>query len=142
MLRVKIELIPWGIEAAAETLDEFVVANDGTGVSGGPDEGGWGNYEIFDGDFPRNVDHPHMHASGFIKHVERTPTHRLFLCEQALGIIQEARKLEGALDGSHNVYDRPTRDFTPEPPKCGIAKDGECLDPIGYCANGDCLADK
>lgn len=115
MLRVKIELVPHGIESAAEVLDEFVVANDGTGMATGPDEGGWGNYEIYDGDFPRNVDYPHMYAAGFIKHVERTPTHRIFLCEQALGIIQESRKLkqEGALDAPHNVFDRPTRDFTP-----------------------------
>lgn len=112
MIRVKIEIVPHGIESAAEVLDEVVIANDGTGVATGENEGGWGNYEVFDGDFPRNVDYPHMYASGFIKHVERTPKHRIFLAEQALGIIQDARKLEeeGKMEGKH-VFDRPTRDF-------------------------------
>jgi hypothetical protein len=110
MIRIKIELVPHGVESAAETLDEFVVANDGTGAATGPNEGGWGNYEVFDGDFPRTVDYPHMYAAGFIKHVERTPAHRLFLCEQALGIIQEARKLE---EEGATPRPRPTRNFSP-----------------------------
>jgi len=50
LIRIKIELIPRGVESMAETLDEVVVANDGTGAATGPNEGGWGNYEVFDGD--------------------------------------------------------------------------------------------
>lgn len=142
MIRVKIEIVPHGVEAAAEVLDEVVIANDGTGCSIGRNEGGIGNYEVFDGDFPRAVDYPHMYAAGFIKHVERTPTHRIFLAEQALGIVQETRALaeDGAFDGPHNCFDRPTRDFSPS--TCDIAKDGKCLDPDGYCKGNDCLAAK
>lgn len=109
MIRVKIEIVPHGIEGAAEVLDEVVIANDGTIPAGGQNEGGFGNYEVFDGDYPRVVDYPHMYAAGFIKHVERTPTHRIFLAEQALGIVQEARKLE-----EEGKRDRPTRDFKSE----------------------------
>lgn len=139
MIRVKVEIVPHGVESRAEVLDEVVIANDGTGRATGQNEGGWGNYEVFDGDYPRVVDYPHMYAAGFIKHVERSPEHRIFLAEQALGIVQEARKLEaeGKMEGKH-VFDRPTRDFTPEPPGDCPAK--ECLDPGGYRTNGDCLA--
>lgn len=108
MIRVKIEIVPYGSEARAELLDEVVIANDGTGIPTGQNVGGWGNYEVFDGEYPENVDYPHMHAAGFIKHVERTPTHRMFLAEQALGIIQEWRELPEDAAGR---VEQPVRDF-------------------------------
>lgn len=115
MIRVKVEIVPHGVEAAAEVLDSVLIINDGTRVALGEDEGGVGNYEVHDNgdlDHLHVVDYPHMYACGFIKGVERTPKHRLFLAEQALGIVQEARKLEeeGKLKGK-SAFDRPTRDF-------------------------------
>lgn len=115
MIRVKVEIVPHGVESRAEVLDTVLIINDGTRRALGEDEGGVGNYEIHDNgtlEHLHNVDYPHMYASGFIKGVERTPDHRIFLAEQALGIVQEARKLEeeGKLDGK-SVFDRPTREF-------------------------------
>lgn len=116
MIRVKVEIVPYGVEAAAEVLDSILIINDGTGVCLGKDEGGVGNYEIHDNGTLSHlhaVDYPYNYACGFIKSVERTPTHRLFLAEQALGIVQEARKLhdEGKLEGPDDRVERPTRDF-------------------------------
>lgn len=116
MIRVKVEIVPHGVEAAAEVLDSVLIINDGTGVTLGEDEGGVGNYEIHDNGSLEHlhcVDYPHLYACGFIKGVVRDPSHRLFLAEQGLGVVQEARKLaeEGALDKPHNVFDRPTRNF-------------------------------
>jgi hypothetical protein len=107
VIRVKIELIPHGVEAAAEVLDTVLIINDGTLPSFGRDEGGVGNYEVHDNGSLGHlhvVDYPSMYACGFIKGVERSPEHRIFLCEQALGIVQEARKLE-------DDRERITREF-------------------------------
>lgn len=116
MLKVTIELIPHGIESMSEVLDTIFIINDGTALGTGPNEGGVGNYEIHNNEtlgHLRTVDYPHMYACGFIKGVERSPEHRIFLAEQALGVVRESRKLaaEGAFDKPHNVYERPTRKF-------------------------------
>lgn len=135
MIRVKVEIVPHGVEARAELLDTILIANDGTLPALGEDEGGFGNYEVFDNETLGHlhaVDYPHMYASGFIKRVERSPEHRLFLAEQAIGVVQEARKLEeeGKMEGLH-VFDRPTREFnTPPAPEdtpntTGHGSDGE-----------------
>lgn len=97
MLRVKIELVPHGIEALSEVLDTIYITNDGTGFSGGPNEGGVGNYEVHDNEtltHLHTVDYPNMYACGFIKGVERGPEHRIFLAEEAIGIVRESRKTE------------------------------------------------
>lgn len=98
MLRVKIELLPHGIDAEGftEVLDTVFISNDGTAVATGPNEGGVSNYEVHDNETLEHlhtVDYPSMYACGFIKGVERSPEHRIFLAEQALGIVQEARKM-------------------------------------------------
>lgn len=116
MIRVRVEIVSHGVEAAAEVLDSVLIINDGTGLCLGEDEGGIGNYEVHDNgtlEHLHNVDYPHMYACGFIKGIERTPAHRLFIAEQALGIVQEARKLEeeGKFEGSARV-DRPIREFS------------------------------
>lgn len=117
MLKVTVELVPHGIESMSEILDTIWISNDGTGHGPvGPNEGGVGNYEVHDNEtlaHLHTVDYPHMYACGFLKGVERTPEHRIFLAEQALGIVRESRKLatEGAFDKPHNVYERPTRSF-------------------------------
>ncbi len=128
MIRVKIEIVPHGRESEAEVLDTVLIANDGTLPARGEDEGGVGNYEVYD-----NETLGHLH-------VARSPEHRLFLAEQALGIVQDSRKLdaEGKLDGPRKADPRPVRTFGVIPAKMCPAK--ECLDPSGYCANGDCLA--
>lgn len=116
MLKVTIELIPHGIEAYAEVLDTIFISNDGTGHATGPNEGGVGNYEIHDNETLEHlhvVDYPSMYACGFLKGIERSPEHRIFLAEQALGVVQEARKLqaEGRLDGPRERDERPVRRF-------------------------------
>lgn len=127
MIRIQVELVPHGNEARAEVLDSVLIANDGTLPALGEDEGGFGNYEVFDNEtlgHLHTVDYPHMYAAGFIKCVRRTPEHRMFLAEQALGIVQEARKLEEESKLTDmNVFDRPTRDFAPN--TTGHGSDGE-----------------
>ena len=101
MLRIKVELVPHGVESRAETLDEILIANDGTGHATGPDEGGYGNYDVFDGETLEHlnvVDYPSTYACGQVRGVTRTPKHRLFLAEQALGVVQEARAAAEGLD--------------------------------------------
>lgn len=46
MLRVRVELVPYGLERHAEVIEEVFVANDGTGKGGGANDGGIGNYDI------------------------------------------------------------------------------------------------
>lgn len=94
MIRVKVELIPHGVEAAAETLDTILIANDGTGRSTGRDEGGIGNYDVFDNETVQHlhmVNYPHMYACGRVENITRTPAHRLLLAEKAIGVVREAR---------------------------------------------------
>lgn len=118
MIRVRVEIVPHGREADAEILDSILIANDGTRPALGEDEGGYGNYEVFDHETLEHlhvVDYPRMYACGFIEGVERTPEHRLFLAEQALGVVQESRKLEeeGAFDRREpgTPDPRPVREF-------------------------------
>lgn len=142
MLRIRIELVPHGIESASSVLDTIYVSNDGTGVSGGPDSGGIGNYEVHDNEtlgHLATVDYPSMYACGFIKGVERTPAHRIFLAEQALGVVQEARQQREGL----NPHDPSSPQITREIQRiCRRAEGNICLDPDGYCTGGDCLAAK
>lgn len=98
MLRITIDLVPHGRIDAVSTLDTIWITNDGTGGgSVGPNQGGVGNYEIHDNETLEHlhvVDYPAMYACGFLKGVERTPEHRIFVAEQALGIVRESRRLE------------------------------------------------
>lgn len=97
MLKVTIELVPHGIESMSEVLDTIFISNDGTAIATGPNEGGFGNYEVHDNEtlaHLHTVDYPAMYACGFIKGVARIPEHRIFLAEQALGIVRESRRLE------------------------------------------------
>lgn len=110
MLRVRIELVPHGIEQASEVLDTIYITNDGTGLPGGPNEGGVGNYEVHDNEtlgHLSTVDYPSMYACGFIKGVERSPEHRIFLAEQALGIVRESRKTESRVIWGFGDDERP-----------------------------------
>jgi hypothetical protein len=106
LLKVTIELVPHGIEAYSEVLDTVFISNDGTALATGPNEGGIGNYEVHDNETLEHlhtVDYPRMYACGFIKGVERSPEHRLFLAEQALGIVQESRRNREAGDERYEV---------------------------------------
>lgn len=98
MLKVTIELVPHGREDAASVLDTIWISNDGSGHGAvGPNEGGVGNYEIHDNEtlaHLHTVDYPAMYACGFLKGVERTPEHRIFVAEQAIGIVRASRKLK------------------------------------------------
>lgn len=93
MLRVKVELVPHGIESRSEVLHDIWIENDGTGTFGGPNEGGVGNYCIFpDGETLGHlhvVDYPSMYACGTLKGVPRTPDHRFKVAAEALSIVRE-----------------------------------------------------
>lgn len=110
MLRVKVELVPRGIESRAEVIEEILIENDDTLPAGGPDEGGRGNYNIFHDESIGHlhvVDYPHMYACGFIKEVERTPEHRLLLAETAISVVRQAKAEEWWDQGKG--YKRPER---------------------------------
>lgn len=111
MLRVKVELVPHGVEERAEVLDTILIANDGTGVCGGPDEGGVGNYEVFDNETIPHlhvVDYPSMYACGFVRGVTRDAGHRLLLAETAIGVVRQAREENWHERGKG--YERPVRE--------------------------------
>lgn len=117
MIRVRVEIVPGGIEDRAEVLDEILVENDGTGIALGADEGGIGNYNVFDEESIGHlavVDYPSMYACGFIKGVERTPEHRLLLAETAISVVRQARD-EKWHEHRHG-YKRPTREPGNEDP--------------------------
>lgn len=108
MLRIRLELVPHGVEALAETTDEVLIANDGTGIRGGADKGGRGNYDIFDNETLEHlhgVDYPGMYACGRVEGLARSTKHRLQLAELAIGVVRESRETE----------DRPTRRLDHEP---------------------------
>lgn len=94
MLRVRVELIPYGRDAGLDPLYEILVENDESGVPGGPHTGGVGNYNVFPhGETLEHlhvVDYPSMYACGRVEGVERTDDHRLLVAEHALGVAREA----------------------------------------------------
>ena len=99
MLRVRVELLPLGIDAEGYTqvLEEIFVTNDGTGRESGENrahEGGHGNYYINDHD-PRYKDYPEEQSIGRLDNIERTPTHRLELAARALDLVLEERRAQG-----------------------------------------------
>lgn len=68
LLRVKVELVPHGIEEAATTLTEVCIGNDGTG---GP---AIGNYDVYLGD-PRARAYPRKLRAGWVGRIENFPRH-------------------------------------------------------------------
>ena len=85
MLRVKVELVPHGVEPLTETLDELVIVNDGTGHGAvGPDSGGFGNYDVY-------ADAQRLLHIGRIECVERTESHRVELARRALELLEKER---------------------------------------------------
>jgi hypothetical protein len=62
MLRVKIELVPGGVEAGTQLLDEIFIGNDGTGSI-------CGNYDVYTQD-PRGKPKPRDTRPGWIGRVE------------------------------------------------------------------------
>lgn len=95
-LRVKVELVPHGVEARAEVLDEFIIGNNGTGVSGGRDSGGVGNYDIYDLPLAElhMKDEPSMYKLGEVRGIPRSEGHRLEVVRRALQIVERLRKEE------------------------------------------------
>ena len=80
MLRVRVEIVPHGIESAAEVLEERFIGNDGTG---GHDIG---SYDIYDED-PRGKPYPRNERTGWlgrIENIRRGPEHRRRLAAEAL----------------------------------------------------------
>lgn len=92
-LRVRIELVPHGVEAGAEVLDEVLIGNNGTGIRGGRDSGGVGNYDIFDISLAQihAMDYPEEAKLGEIRGLERSPDHRLTLAKLALEVVEQSR---------------------------------------------------
>jgi hypothetical protein len=150
MLRIKVEVVPHGIESAAFELDTIWIENDGTGISGGPNDGGVGNYNVFPpGETLGHlhvVDYPSMYACGHIEGVPRDERHRLVVAETALSIVNEWNAKVAAAEAEED-FD-PARSNPPEKIErvvnkvCRASESGVCLDPGGYCTNGDCLAEK
>ncbi len=150
MLRVKVELVPHGIESQSEVIQDIWIENNGEGIPGGPDDGGVGNYNIFAHgetlDHLSMVDYPGMYACGRLEGVPRTHDHRFIVAEQALSIVREHREAEEDA-GMHERVPQVVRQFgdaspDDDPNWCPIAPDEKCLDPGGYCTDGDCLAAK
>lgn len=98
-LRVRVELIPHG-HGKPEILDDITIVNNGTGEPGGRDEGGVGNYDIYEAPIERlhkwaradDWDAVAEAKVGEIRDQERTPGHRTRLAELALAVVQEGRK--------------------------------------------------
>lgn len=97
-LRVRVELIPFGI-GEPKILDDITIVNNGTGISGGYDSGGVGNYDVYDA--PIQDVHAAAEKSfeaqsalkvGEVRELERTPEHRTKLARLALEVVEEARK--------------------------------------------------
>ena len=87
MLRVTVEVVPFGIEQAAETIDTIYVGNDGTG---GPEVG---NYDVYTRD-PRGGPHPRQDRPGWAGRIENLPrgkSHRLTLAAKALNLVNYER---------------------------------------------------
>lgn len=100
MLRVRVELVPHGVEAGTETLHEVFIGNDGTGYATGPHEGGIGNYVVFLDQDPRDLlastRSDYMAYSDFpgyigrIDGIERGPQHRATVARAALALVEVA----------------------------------------------------
>lgn len=144
MLRVKVEVVPHGYVEASEVVHDIWIENDGTGIHGGPDEGGVGNYNIFPpGETLGHlhmVDYPSMYACGRLMGVPRTPDHRLIVATEALSIVREwedqitAAEAEEGFDKDRYTPPRVEREYerkveTPEPEggfnSTGHGADGE-----------------
>lgn len=97
MLRVRVELVRGGNQNDVEVLDEILIANDGTGIPGGTDEGGVGNYAIWDQmtiDQLHAMDYPYSAKVGELKGIPRSPEHRLEVARRSLQIVEMRRKAE------------------------------------------------
>lgn len=80
MLRVRVEIVPHGVEAAAEVLDERFIGNDGTGGRA------TGSYDVYDAD-PRGKPYPRHEREGWLGRIEdypRSPEHRRYIAAKAL----------------------------------------------------------
>jgi hypothetical protein len=80
MLRVRVEVVPYGIEEAGEVIHERYIGNDGTG---GHDIG---SYDIYDED-PRGRPYPRHERPGWLGRLEgrrRDEDHRRRLAVEAL----------------------------------------------------------
>lgn len=86
------------------------------------------------------------HACGHLRGVPRTPDHRFTVATEALSIVKEwndqvtAAEDEDGFDRARYNPPRIEREFVTKSTENCPAK--ECLDPGGYCVNGDCLAVK
>lgn len=124
MLRVKVELVPHGRVDASEVIHDIWIENNGTGICGGPNEGGVGNYNIFpDGEtlgHLNTVDYPSMYACGVLEGVPRTPDHRFAVAAEALSIVREwneqikAAEAEPGFDSARFRPQRVERKFETE----------------------------
>lgn len=116
MIRIKVELVPHGRVDASEVLHDIWIENDGTGVCGGPNEGGIGNYNIFpNGETLQHlfmVDYPSMYRCGSLKGVPRVPEHRLTVAAEALSIVREYEDQIRAAEAEEGF---DSARFTPRP---------------------------
>lgn len=88
MLRVRVEIIPWGQHSKTEVMYEAYVANDGTGMGLGANGGGRGNYDISLSDMAHRWSLPGY--LGRLENLERTPWHRITMARTALQRLETA----------------------------------------------------
>lgn len=82
------------IAARDGTLDlvNLIIGNDGTGVATGPDQGGYGNYNVWEGKPNRTrTETVYWKHIGRIEGVERGPDHRCELIMRGLELLAESR---------------------------------------------------
>lgn len=114
MLRVRVEIIPWGQHDKTEVMYEAYVANDGSAGSLGANEGGRGNYDISLSDLA----HLSMSTAapgylGRLEGVDRTPWHRITMARTALQRLEAVvKKLsgQGEIVGWREFGDPPNKD--------------------------------
>lgn len=114
MLRVRVEIVPWGEHDLTETMFEAYIANDGTGHSNGANGGGVGNYYLSLSDMAhRSMPSALPGYLGRLEGLERTPWHRLVMAKTALERVQEqmeAAHAAGIEDvGWRNFGDAPNK---------------------------------
>lgn len=115
MLRVRVEIIPYGDHNQTEVVYEAYVANDGTGLGGGANGGGRGNYDLSLSDMAQRTYPASLPGYlGRLANLERTPWHRITMARTALQRLEAVvKKLSdrGETVGWQEPGDPPNKDI-------------------------------
>jgi hypothetical protein len=97
MLRIKIEIVPYGVEEGVTVLHTFYVGNDGKGNRS------IGHYDVYDQD-PRDAPYPRSSRPGWVGRLLWVPRrgsdrNRLRLAERALHLaVAKTKANQGVRD--------------------------------------------